>query len=154
MKWNDHVNSIVKKAGKRLYMLRMLKRSNADAKILLTVYTTVIRPILEYASQVWHFNIPDYLCEEIEALQKRAFRIIAPSLSYSNALKYTNIPTLKERREKLCENFFKKNNANFKLQDILPNRSFTSHEFRNNGHYDHFLCKTDRFKNSFYHKVY
>ena len=39
MKWNDHVNSIVRKAGKRLYMLRMLKRSNADARILLTVYS-------------------------------------------------------------------------------------------------------------------
>ena len=66
-----------------------------------------------------------------------------------------NMPTLKERREKLCDNFFKKNNANFKLQDILPNRSFTSYELRSNGHYDHyghyghFLGKTDRFENSF-----
>ena len=84
-------------------MLSMLKRSNADAKTLLTVYTTVIRPILEYARQVWHFNIPNYLCEAIEVLQKRAFRIIAPSLSYNNALEYMNMPTLKERREKLCD---------------------------------------------------
>jgi hypothetical protein len=47
MKWNEHVNIIVKKAGKRLYMLRILKRSNANIDTLLTVYTTVIRPVLE-----------------------------------------------------------------------------------------------------------
>ena len=59
MKWNEHViNSIVKKAGKR-YMLRILKRSNANVDTLLTVHTTVIRSVLEYASQVWHLNIPD-----------------------------------------------------------------------------------------------
>ena len=28
--WNEHVNNVVKKAGKRFYMLRVLKRSNAD----------------------------------------------------------------------------------------------------------------------------
>ena len=78
MKWNEHVNSIVKKAGKRLYMLRIQKRSNANIETLLTVYTTVIRPVLEYACQVWHFNIPDYLCEEIEVVQKHALRIIEP----------------------------------------------------------------------------
>ena len=46
MKWNEHVNNIVKKAGKRLYMLRILKRSNANIETLLTVYTTVIRQCL------------------------------------------------------------------------------------------------------------
>ena len=91
------------------------------------MYTTVIRLILEYAYQVWHFNIFEYSCEEIEVLQKRVFRLIAPSLSHSDALEYMNMPSIKERREKLCDNFFKKNNANFNLQDILPNRYFTSY---------------------------
>ena len=52
MNWCEHVTKIVKKAGKRLYMLRLLKRANADTKTLSTVYTTVIRPVLEYACQV------------------------------------------------------------------------------------------------------
>ena len=85
MKWNEHVNNIVKKAGKRLYMLRILKRPNANIETLLAVYTTVIGPVFEYASQVWHFNIPNYLCEEIEVVQKRVLRIIVPSLSYNRA---------------------------------------------------------------------
>jgi hypothetical protein len=51
MNWNDHIHQIVRKAGKRLYMLRILKRSNANLKILLTVSTSIIRPVLEYAAK-------------------------------------------------------------------------------------------------------
>ena len=36
--WCEHVTKILKKAGKRLYMLRLLKRANADTKTLSTVY--------------------------------------------------------------------------------------------------------------------
>jgi hypothetical protein len=66
MKWNDHINNIVKQASKRLYMLRLLKRSNARIDTLITVYTTIIRPVLEYACQIWHYNIQQYVCEDIE----------------------------------------------------------------------------------------
>ena len=59
-----------------MYMLRLLKRANADTKALSTVYITVIRPVLEYACQVWHFNIPHYLSDDIERVKKRALRII------------------------------------------------------------------------------
>jgi hypothetical protein len=52
MKWNEYIDNIVKKASKRLYMLRLLKRSNACIDTLITVYTTIIRPVLEYACQV------------------------------------------------------------------------------------------------------
>ena len=79
MNWWEHVTKIVKKAGKRLYMLRLLKRANADTQALSTVYITVIKPVLEYACQVWHFNIPEYLSDDIE-VQKRALRIILPEL--------------------------------------------------------------------------
>ena len=85
MKWNIHVDHIVKKASKRRYLLRLLKRSNADIKTSVTAYITVIRPILEYACEVWHFNIQDYLtCNEIERI--RALGIILPSSSCREAL--------------------------------------------------------------------
>ncbi len=72
IKLNEHVYDIVKKASKRLYMLRLLERSNASIDTLIVVYTTVIRPVLEYACQVWHYNIQKYLSEDIEKIQKRA----------------------------------------------------------------------------------
>ena len=94
MKWNVHVENIIMKASERLYILRLLRRSNANNQTLITVYYTVIRPILEYACQVWHFNIQNYLCEDIERVQKRVLKIIVPSLSYCEALTITNLDHL------------------------------------------------------------
>ena len=81
----------------------MLKRSNADTNTLITVYTSIIRLVLEYAFQVWHFNIREFLSKDIEKIQRRAFRIILPSMSYREARNFTGIPLLKGRRETLCE---------------------------------------------------
>jgi hypothetical protein len=83
MKWNEHINNIVKKSSKRLYMLRLLKRTDACIDTLTTVYiyTTIIRPVLEYACQVWHYNIQQYLCEDIEKIQKRSLRIHRKSMT-------------------------------------------------------------------------
>ena len=109
LKWNDHVTYIVKKSSKRLYMLRILKRARADSKTLVTVYVTCVRSILEYCAQVWHYNIPEYQCKDIERIQLRALKIINPSLSNNDALDAFNLPTLLSRRELLCSKFFKKN---------------------------------------------
>ncbi len=113
------INNVVKKARKRLYMLRVLKRSNADTNTLITVYTTIIRPVLEYPCQVWHFNIQEYLSEDIEKIQRRAVRISLPLMRYREARNFTGIPLLKARRETLCEQFFKKNENNDKLSELL-----------------------------------
>ena len=88
-------------------MLRLLKRAKADTKTLITVYISCIRPILEYGNQIWHLNIPEYLSKDIERIQRRALKIIHPSLSYYDALVVYNIPTLHSRREQLCSAFFK-----------------------------------------------
>ena len=100
MNWNEHVINVVKKAGKRLYMLRVLKRANADTNTLITVYTTIIRPVLEYACQVWHFNIQEYLSEDIEQIQRRAFRILFPLMSYREARDFTDSKTTKDTKRK------------------------------------------------------
>ncbi|XP_046862446.1 uncharacterized protein LOC124455878 [Xenia sp. Carnegie-2017] len=49
LKWNIHVNEIIKKCRKRLYYLIQLERANIEVKELLQFYKTCIRPVLEYA---------------------------------------------------------------------------------------------------------
>ena len=149
MKWNEHINNIVKKDSKRLYMLSLLKRSNACIDTLITVYTTIIRPVLEYAYQVWHYNIQQYLCEDIEKIQKRALRIILPSQKYDEALLTTNISSLRDRRKKLCEHFFEKNIDNENLEDLLPQTILSGYDLRPICKYHNYVCRTERFKNSF-----
>ena len=72
LKWNTHITHIVSKASKHLYFLRLLKRSGVDRYSLLTVFTTCIRPVLEYGCQAWSYGITQYLSDEIERIQKRA----------------------------------------------------------------------------------
>ena len=63
--------------------------------------------VLEYAVPVWHHLITKTQADNIEAIQKRAIRII---FSLTNDVPYTiyvaNIPTLADRREQLSRKFF------------------------------------------------
>lgn len=70
LKWNNRIDSIGKKAGKKLYSLRLLLRAGVVQDNILEVYLSTVRPVLEYAIPVWQ-AIPDYLFHVIKAVQKR-----------------------------------------------------------------------------------
>ena len=79
--WNKHVENIVAKAEKRVYMLYQLKRAVIGQHDLVTIICrdiSVIRPVLEYAYPVWHTNLNIHLTESIETVQKRALKCIYP----------------------------------------------------------------------------
>ena len=79
---------------------------------ILKVYLTTIRPILpEYGVQVWQ-DIPEFLSNKLESIQKRALYIIYPCHSYLDALNTTNLSSLKERRTQLCRNYIQKMSQN------------------------------------------
>ena len=83
LKWNAHVEYIIAKAAKRLFALRLLKRAGVMPKDVFKVYLCNVRSVLEYAAQVWQ-DIPAYLSDTIESIQRRAFRIIFPNLTLAN----------------------------------------------------------------------
>ena len=62
-------------------MLR-LKRSNSDVHVMMVEYTKMIRPVLELSSQVCHYNVRNYLSEEIDALKKHALKIILAAWNF------------------------------------------------------------------------
>ena len=77
LKWNDHVDKIVNKASKRIYLLKQLKRFGLDAGDLKCFYVASIRSILEYSnssnsSNSNNFIYPRYYFTiKIEYLQKK-----------------------------------------------------------------------------------
>ena len=93
-----HIDYISKKASKRLYSLRILKKVGVNRDGILKVYLTTIRPILEYGVQVWQ-DIPEFLLNKLESIQKGALHIIHPCHSYLVALNTTNLSSLEERHE-------------------------------------------------------
>ena len=80
LRWNDHLCNIAGKASKRLFL------SGVDTDSLLKFYCSCVRSLLEYACQLFHSSLPDYLSNQIERIQKRAFRILFPEANYKEAL--------------------------------------------------------------------
>ena len=116
LKWTNHVDYIYKKSNKRLYFIRLLKKSRVECNSIVKIYLVLIRPILEYAVQVWQ-DIPNFLETKLETIQKRALRIIFPHLTYEQA----GIETLAERRYALCLSYILKlKDQNHPLHFLLP----------------------------------
>ena len=65
LKWNNHVELTIKKANKRLYFLVLLRRASVPMIDIIKFYTTTIRLILEYCTQVYHHVLPGYLSDEL-----------------------------------------------------------------------------------------
>ena len=106
LKWDDHVASSCFKTASRLHFLKILRRACINQSDAICFYTTVIRPILEYACPVWHSMLTKKLTSAIESQQIRAMRIIFGDIKYEEALELAGISTLQDRRENLTRKFF------------------------------------------------
>ena len=108
--WSVHVEDMLSKAIQRLYFLKQLKRAGVPTAQLLHFYLVAIRPVLEYAAPVWHHLLNKSQTDQLEAIQKRAIRIIysyTASMHYTSALYIADLETLANRREQLSRRFFK-----------------------------------------------
>ena len=92
---------------------------------ILKVSLKTIRPILEYGVQVRQ-DIPEFLSNKLESIQKRALYIIYPCHSYLDALNTTNLTALKERQTQLCCKYIQKMTQNDHPINFLKPRTATS----------------------------
>ena len=81
LKWDANTDAILRKAPKRLYFLKRLRKAGANEKDLLRFYTGIVRPTCEYAAPAWATSLTQGQRDKIENIQKRAFNIIRPELS-------------------------------------------------------------------------
>jgi hypothetical protein len=149
--WNAHLDHIAKKANKRLYMLLRCKRAGVAKKDMLGIYLALIRPVLEYCCVVWHTTLPKYLHNFLEAIQKRAVRLICGTEpSYDECLQELNLSSLYDRRENICRQFFREIvKPEHRLHDLLPPPSSRRKSPRSAHLIDIPRARTNRFKNSF-----
>ena len=71
--WHTHINHIKEKAWQRLNVMRRLKFV-LDRRSLETIYTSFIRPLLEYGDMIWD-NCTLYEKRELDKIQNEAARI-------------------------------------------------------------------------------
>ena len=124
LKWQTHVNSMIKRANSCLFMLRKLKYHYLNTSDLVSIYISFVRPILEYAAPAWSGEISSKQCNDLERVQKRTCKIILADnyKRYSDTLQACNIETQQCRRKHMCQSFAKTLPESV-LQGILPRKS-------------------------------
>ena len=73
LKWETDTDRIIKKAVKRLFLLKTLKKYGASETDMKRFYASVIRPVLEYGAQVWHGGLTKSQSNNIEKIKKELF---------------------------------------------------------------------------------
>ena len=100
LKWNDHVNTVTSKANKvKGFLQHNIKHCPTNVKV--RCYSSMIRPILEYASAIWSPYTYSKEVDLVEAVQGQSVRFIfnnySPYASVAEILERNDFKTLTER---------------------------------------------------------
>ena len=98
LKFEQHIAQKVKKANQIMGLIRR-SFSYLDCKLFKKLYTTFVRPHLEYAQAVWAPYLRKHVIM-LEKVQKRATKLVdgLKDLEYTERLRKVNLPTLIYRR--------------------------------------------------------
>ena len=94
-----------------VYFLKLFELSGSSLENLVCFYTSVVRPILEYACPVWHSSLTVAQADALESIQKREMRLLCQA-DYTMACMIVGIENLHSRREHLTLSFFNRNVLN------------------------------------------
>lgn len=101
LNWSAHIQSIVSAASKKLRFLKH-RLKHCTSKTKLTAYTSLVRPVLEYADAVWDPHTKTDI-KILEGVQRKALRFIyhayGRQVSVSDLLNRSGLPTLESRRK-------------------------------------------------------
>ena len=80
LKWDNHIDSIVKKAQQRLYFLRQLRKFNLPQELLIQFYSAVIESVLCTSITVWFGSATKSDIRRLQRTVRTAERIIGAPL--------------------------------------------------------------------------
>ena len=90
-----HINELKKKYRRRAWIIRHLKRAGLDVEDLVKLYKALLRPVLDYASPIYHPMLNAKLSKQVEDLQRNTLKtIFGYDTSYNKALELSGLPTL------------------------------------------------------------
>ena len=90
-------------------------------------------------------NMPKYLTDDIEIIQKRCLKNIFPGFTYDDILQMVNIPTLHDRRSAICKAYFgRMRRGDHKLNKLLPDTRMVSYALRSFNELDVPMANTNR----------
>ena len=148
LRWDQHVKDIIRKASGRLQMLRLAKQNGIPERHLLDIYYSYVRPSLEYAAPVWSTSLPQHLSNNIEQIQRRAFRIIlgVSHVSYRRSCERLQAQTLSQRRNDLVQRYALSLPGKAAMHSLLAPPQETNYNLRSRRRYMYPKVRTERFR--------
>lgn len=146
--WHKNTLYICQKARGKLWLLRRMVKLGLDIYQMFNVYCKEVRSILELAVPVWHPGLTKKNTDDIERIQRVAFKIILQNQyrSYSVACRAFSTLTLEERRENLSLKFARKNLKSKHPFFKKVNSSVNTRSKKNL--VQEYRCRTSRYKKS------
>ena len=98
LSFDTHINEIVKKCN-RLSGMLIRTMTNLTPKIMIPLFKSLVRPVLEYGNSVWNPFLRKHI-DLIEGVQRSFTRrlVKVQKLSYEKRLKKLKLPSLEYRR--------------------------------------------------------
>ena len=132
LNFSEHFDNIKQKCARRINILRCIagKDWGADRTTLFQLYTSLIRPILDYNAFLFD-NIASQKIDSLQIIQNNALRIITGAHRTTNVYNLhieANIPTLERRRKLLLLRFYGRassfpNSNTFRIISIQTNNA-------------------------------
>ena len=153
--WHQHISYIKDKAWLRINIMRKLK-FKLDRKSLETIYTTFIRPLLEFGDNIWD-NCTQADKYELDKVQNEVARIVTAAtklVSINNLYREISWESLQKRRnDHKLTLFFKMYNqlAPEYLSSLIPQqvKDISRYNLRNSNNIQTIRAKTNQYNNSF-----
>ena len=137
-------DAISLKFRRRVWILRHLKKSGVPTKDLIKLYQSLVLPVLDYTSIVYHSMLSNTQDQKLESLQKLALRIVysTTTLSYDELLTKSGLTTLRERRICFIDNFLLKAINHPIYSKWFTLKVFTHHDLRKDNIYEEKYART------------
>ena len=99
--FKTHINQIIRRTNNVLGTIKKTFNSR-DPNLIQQLYTTLVRPTLDYASTIWNPHQMGNM-RVLENVQRRATKLISTlrNLSYPERLQSLNLPSLSYRRNRI-----------------------------------------------------
>ncbi len=152
--WKHHIDNIYLTANRKVNIFSKLKHL-LDRRTLFTMYTSFIRPTLEYGSIIWN-NCSELESDRLKSIQRRAARTIVGGITRTSSLllyEESGLELLSKRRERALLLFFHKivhDNVPSYLSEMKPAENVERHNrnLRSNNDLTLPKCRINKYKSS------
>ena len=156
LNWNNHIDDMLRKANKRLHVVRLLLHAGINKNGIINFFNACIRSVLEYGTPVWNFGITSQQETNIESIQRRFLKMMDNISPYDHDYDYTallqkyKLKSLTERRTEMCKALFLKiaSDPDHPIAQLIPRRTH-QRNLRSETNFVTPNCRTARFLNSF-----